>query len=116
MRVNNEQFLASTSGATSFNSLAYPLNQVFGFAIQAVITGSVTGTAKLQVSCDPITRSNVTYQPTNWTDYTGSDQSIAGAGTAVWNVADVEFTWVRLVYTSVSGTGNISANINTRGF
>lgn len=115
MRINNFQFLPSTSGATSFNSLGYALPQVFGCAIQAVITGTLVGSAKLQVSVDPNTLSDPTSQPTNWTDYVGSAQTVSSAGTLVWNISDVWFNWVRIVYTATSGTGNISANINTKG-
>lgn len=115
MRVNNYQFLPAHSGASSFNSNAYSLNQVYGFSIQALITGTLVGSAKLQVSCDPNTQSDPSYQPTNWTDYFASPMAVNAAGTLTWNVSYSWYNWVRLVYTATSGTGNISANINTKG-
>ena len=115
MRVNNDQFLPPTNGASGFNSNAYPLNQIFGFAIQAVITGTLNGSLSLQISCDPNTSAGSDDIPTNWTTYAGSPQTVTGVGTAAWSVSDPWFTWVRLVWTFSSGSGTISEIINSKG-
>lgn len=116
MRINNDTLLASTDGTTSPSSGAYPLAQVYGFAIQMVITGTLAGTVKLQGSTDPgvgpgSSRPNVT----NWTDIAGSSVTVSGAGTVTWNFNGAFYSWVQLVYTNASGTGNVSAQINTKG-
>lgn len=118
MLINTKVFLPATSGATSFNSTGYPLGHVVLFYIQAVITGTLAGTAKLQTSGEPILTGDPNAQPasTSWVDYTGSSQTIASAGVAAWNVADVGFNWVRIVYTASSGTGTITGTIDTTGF
>jgi len=103
-----------TNGASSFNSSPQQLKNAIGYAIQLIVTGTLTGAVKLQGSVDPVTgQSNQI--PTNWTDVQDSSQSVTGAGTVVWNVEDVFYNWVRVVYTASSGSGTIAGTINTKG-
>jgi hypothetical protein len=116
MRVNNDPFILNQVLNANFNSVPQQLNQVFGYSIQGVITGTPTGTVELQMSDDP-NSGNVF--PVNWTVITGTSQSIAAAGTFAYNVSDVGYTWVRLVYTdgsSGSSTAIMNAVINIKGF
>lgn len=116
MRVNNKQFILNQPLNASFNSDPQQTNQVFGYAIQGEITGTPTGTINLQMSADPNVGNNF---PINWTDITGTSQSVAAAGTFAYNVSDVEYNWVRLVYTDGSGgisAATMNANINIKGF
>lgn len=118
MRVNTDTFLPSTSAAASVTSLAYPLTQVALMCVSAQFTGgTLSGAAKLQVSNEPTTQSDPSYQPDGATfaDYTGSSQTVSGTGPLIWDVADVGFNWVRIVYTAASGTGTIVGKITTKG-
>lgn len=86
----------------NYNSSPQQVWVKYGFFIQAVWTGTPTGTFKLQISGDP--QSNVPgAAPTNWSDYSGSSEAISAAGNFYWNVGEVFFNWVRLVYTDGSG-------------
>jgi len=114
MRAANDPLITNQILNASFNSQAISLNQIFGYAIQGVITGTPTGTVSLQASNDPNSIS-----PTNWSTITGTSQSVAAAGTFFYNVADVEYTWMRLVYTdgsSGSSTAVMNAVFNLKGF
>ena len=118
---------ASTVMNTTLNSQALQLENMFGYAIQIVFTGTPTGTFKLQSSCDPVTKANqvfganglVTYTPTNWTDIANSSFTVAAAGNVEWNVTDVGYNYVRVVYTDGSSGGSTAivtvAQFNGKG-
>lgn len=119
MRPFNEPIISNALMNANISSPGIPLAQTFGYAIQAVYTGTPTGTLKLQASNDPLgDLTNPNDQPTNWEDISNSSQSISAAGSFLWNVTDVMYTWVRLVFTDGSGgtsTARLSANINGKG-
>jgi hypothetical protein len=104
---------------------AMQLYNMYGYAIQVVWSGTPTGTWKLQASSDPVPQGSssqplTNYQPTHWSDITDSPFSVTIAGDYMWNVYDVMYNWVRLVYTDTSGgtsTARITdATFNGKGF
>ncbi len=109
--VNDQTLLANHSMATSFTSAWVPLIANVSFSMQAVWTGSPTGTMILQSSCD--TASNeINILPVNPDTIIGSSYSVAGAaGSNTWayNLGVVPFNWVRFSYTAASGTGNLTS-------
>jgi len=114
MRITNE-LLISQSAASSFNSQAFSLQHLYGFAVQAAITGAApTGTLKLQASCDVSQKSDLS-DVVNWTDVPTQTQAISATGTYLFNVDAVHYPYMRLVWVFTSGTGNISARINAKG-
>jgi hypothetical protein len=123
MHVYNKQIVTAFVMNANTNSDPYNLQQIYGFSIQAVYTGTPTGTIKLQASCDPATSYNSTTnvtgsnKPTNWTDIANSSQSLSAAGSYIWNIPDAMYSWVRLVYTdgsSGSSTAVLNATINAK--
>jgi len=120
MRSNNAPLVTNAVMNTTINSPAIQLDQIIGYAIQAVYTGTPTGTLKLQASNDPVKLAyDVNPQvPINWTDIADSDFTVTSAGIYTWNVTDVFYTFVRLVYLDSSGgtsTAVLNANINFKG-
>lgn len=119
MLTNNEVLINNGDAASNITSDVLYLDQMFGFAIQAEITGAPVGTLKLQGSCDPGSPSPL--NPHNgvgvihWTDIADSQQAVTGAGSVVWNFDGAFYKWVRIVYTATSGTGNITARNNSKG-
>ncbi len=97
---------AGTVLSATRNSQAVPLYQIFGYAIQLVFTGTPTGSFKLQGSCDPVPQAAQAaispYSVTNWTDISGSSQSVTAAGSIIWNAEDTMYNYVRVVYTDTS--------------
>ena len=108
--------LSTTTMNTTITSPACQLYNIYGYAIQIVWTGTPTGTLKLQVSSDPVPQGppNVIppFEPTHWSDLTDSPFAITAAGDYMWNVYDVMYNWVRLVYTDASG-GTSTASITS---
>ncbi len=105
---------------TTINSAPVPLMQSWGYAIQVVFTGVPTGNFQLQASCDPIPQARVEeVPPTNWSTVINSTIAVSAAGNLLWNVADMAYTYVRVVYTDTSGgtsTAVITAcNFNGKG-
>lgn len=120
MRVTNELLLPVSDASMSQTSPPAIVDHAWGYAIQVVITGTATGTVKLQGSCDP--GPNANFQAANdpyvvdWTDIANSSQPVTGAGTVTYDVVKTAYPWVRVVYTASSGTGTISARYNAKGF
>lgn len=118
---------ASTVMNATLNSSALQLENMFGYAIQIVFTGTPTGSFKLQSSCDPVTAAGqkfgangaVTFSPTNWTDIADSTFTVSAAGNVEWNVTDVMYNYVRVVYTDTSSGASTaiitSATFNGKG-
>lgn len=107
MKVANVQNIipADTVLNANINSSPMPLYQVYGYSIQAVYTGTPTGTFKLQASSDPVFPGNKGPNSnfvTNWTDVANSSVTVTAAGNYMWNVTDVMYNFVRLVYTDGS--------------
>ena len=118
MRVYNKPVIipANTIMNTTINSQALELLNMYGYSIQVVFTGTPTGTFKLQASSDPVNGvSSGLNTPVNWTDVANSSQSITAAGNYMWNVFDVMYNWVRLVYQDTSG-GTSTAIITVSQF
>lgn len=118
MRIVNNVSANAVDASTSFNGSPVLLEQFYGYSVEVIVTGTVTGSLKLQGSdyfakpsqIDPRGQNIV-----NWVDITGSTQSISGAGTGMYNSPSCQFRWIRPVYTAVSGTGNMTINIEGKG-
>lgn len=119
MKSPNDLLVNAANAAQSFESPAFLLDQMFGVSFQVIIAGTPIGTMKLQGSNDfgtnVLNGNNPTLGVTNWTDITGSSQSITGAGTGVYNAVNDLFRWIKVVYTAVSGSGSISVRVNAKG-
>lgn len=105
MKTYNIQIATAVPMNANFASPALQLKNMYGYAIQAKWTGTPTGTFKLQASCDPLEINTMTefVTPTHWTDIATSSYAVTAAGDYMWNVFDVMYNFVRLVYTDGSG-------------
>jgi len=109
------------TGARTTNFQAILIDQIYGYAIQAVWTGTGNGELKLQGSCTPIPRSmnisaNTAYPITTWTDIEDSNRDVPGtAGNAIWNIKGSMYNFIRIVYTQTSGTLVLNANMVVKG-
>lgn len=117
MRIITDVIANNVDASTSFNSGNIYIENCFSYSVQVVVTGTVAGSLKLQASNDVI---NIQSDPdgsgvTNWTDITGSTQAISGAGNGIYNVSSSIYKWLRAVYTSSSGTGNMTITVEAKG-
>ena len=86
------------------------------YTIAAIITGTPSGTLKIQASNDPETNDTQTNStglapavgPVNWVDIADSSFAVASAGETMWNVRYIGYNYVRVVYTDASGGTSIA--------
>lgn len=116
LRPGNDVIINNGDASVDLVSPAYLLEYVVVLAVQASITGSPTGTLRLQGSCDAGNPKNPLPNINTWTDILNSPTSVTGAGSVSWNYKDPGYKWIRALYTAASGTGNITVTINTKGF
>ena len=99
--------------AASFNGDAMGIEYVNGYSICATWTevGTLDGTLKLQASNNPFTDNvNMTPAPDAvWVDIAGSSIVVSDAGSQFWNVSDSNYSAYRIVWTRVSGSGELKA-------
>jgi hypothetical protein len=122
MRVFNKQIATNVSIASGFTSAYVPLKSTYMYSMVAIITGSPTGTLKLQASNDPETNDTQINStglppavgPSNWVDIANSTFTITSAGETMWNVRDPAYNYVRVVYTG-SGAATMTLIVNSKG-
>lgn len=120
MNVYNKTFLTNQTLNTNINSQALELLNMFGYSIQAKITGTPNGELKLQGSDDKFLFASPVQpeQVNTWNDIHGSNVTVTTAGTTTWNATDSFYNFVRLVYTdasSGSSTALLTATFNGKG-
>jgi hypothetical protein len=117
--------LRNDSGSlnASFNGDAFLLDSMEGFSIATAWTetAGLTGSFKLQASNNAFNDNPAYPASLNvnasalWADIPGSTVAVAGSGTQFWNVSDVYYRAVRIVWTNTAGTGTYAANIWAKG-
>lgn len=106
----------STVLNTTVNSAPVPLYQTWFYAVQVVFTGVPTGSFSLQGSCDPIPQARVEeITPTNWSTIVNSTTAVTAPGNLMWNISEIGYNYVRVVYTDTSG-GTSTAIITVATF
>jgi hypothetical protein len=120
MHVYNKKIVTNAVMNTTVISDPYNVQQLYGVAIQVSYTGTPTGTFKLQASADPATAyaSPSSDTPLVWSDIINSPYSVTAAGDYMWNVFEIMYNYIRVVYTDTSGgtsTAVLNARINTKG-
>jgi hypothetical protein len=123
MRVYNKQISTNVALNANYNSPAALLKSIYVYAVAAIVTGTPTGTIKLQASNDPETNDTMPLgipqpAPVNWVDIKDSSFVLSAAGETMWNVQAVGYNYVRVVYTDSSGgtsTATMNVIINAKG-
>lgn len=99
----NFQLVSAGSLGADYTSPSVDLTVYYGASLQAVWTGgSANGTLSLQVSNDGV----------NWSDLTGSDIAVSGAGNFTWDLTQTNVAYVRIIFAYTSGTGSLSIQVN----
>lgn len=107
----------------NINGPAAALKNIVMYSVVANITGVPTGTLTLQASNDPETNTvmplnNPQPPPTVWATIANSNFTVTTAGVTMWNVSDVAYNYVRVVYTDASSgasTAHMDVVVNAKG-
>ena len=116
-RTHRYQYLNAKDMTTTFEGTPIDVEAREGFSVIAAWTqtsGTLSGTIKLQASNNYTTQAQpMASNPDNatWTDVTGSLVNVSGSGSYGWNVSDVYYAWVRVVYTATTGVGTANAYV-----
>lgn len=119
MRIANIPLIVAGDCTQPLASDPIELDHIYGYAVQAVFSGTPAGTVALQASCDPPSAyATAGTTPSNWTEITGSSQAVSGEMTYLPNVIGGFYNWVRLIFTPTeegSNEGTLNARINIKG-
>lgn len=101
-------YLKGQSLSSSFTSQPFPVGQHDRFAIQIRITGNngLSGTLKMQVSINDV----------HYVDVSDATFSISGPDDFIVSVTQFAYRFIRLNYTAQSGTGTLTAEVNSVNF
>lgn len=106
--------LTSIDAATgTVNGFELNANQGFACSLQAIGTGTLAGTLKLQYSNDPSELKSPA--PTNWTD-SGLTVALTAGSIVIIPKTDICYNWVRAVFTASGGAGTVTARIKMNGY
>lgn len=98
------------TGTNAYTSAVIPLDRISLVAIVLTTTSTATGSAKLQGTVDGAT----------WVDLANSGQStflsVSGANSYYWNLTDIAFKKLRVVYTNATNSGTISGAWYAKSF
>lgn len=112
MKFVSDKIINAESVAVSIQSETILIDQIYGFSIQAIFTGSPNGNLKIQASCDDVQKSS---DVTNFVDVAGASATITAAGSVIIQQQYAFYKWFRVVYTATSGSGNLTVNYNGKG-
>jgi hypothetical protein len=113
MKIATKKIISAGNIGANVTGSAVLVDQVYSYAIQAVVTGTApNGTLKAQFSCDDVpSEADIV----SWSDVSGATVSISATGTYGFLVEFAPYKWMRITYTRTSGTGAIDVNYCAKG-
>lgn len=121
MRQPNVPIMVNVSLGADAASNPIFMEQEAMVSIQAIWSGSPVGNFTIETTDDagqvnPATGLPVPASVADWNTYTGSTVAAGGStGIFTWRIWQNPDRWIRLKYTSTSGTGTINARSNAKG-
>ncbi len=110
-------YIASTGVNQNFATSGFNLVDYNGYAVQAIYTGNVLGTASLEGTIGrPLEGAQI---PSLYTTISGTTQVLASSGNFIWNVSGAYYRGVRVRWASsgIAGTtGTIAFAFNAKQF
>lgn len=106
----------SMTGTAVINGIAVNAAHIETASFQANYSAgsSPIGTLQVQGSNDIVV--NTGDAPTHWANI-GSTVAVSGgnSGSVMAPVLNINYDWIRIVYTNTSGTGTLNVNMSARG-
>jgi hypothetical protein len=111
MKVANDKIVDAGSMGADITSDAVLIDQLYGFSLQSIYTGSPVGDLIFQVSNDDVT---IPSQVVNWNNL-ASAVAIAAVGTNLQNFIGTNYKWLRVFFDRTSGTGSLTVTLCGKG-
>jgi len=116
MNQSVKQIISAASAAVDQSSSPIDARNLLYISVQAVITGTSTGTLKLQFSNDILDPTLTLSAPTNWSDIPNATVVVAGAGVVAIPKTDLCYQTIRAVFIHTNGaSGTITVNTKVIG-
>lgn len=107
-------FPSTDLSTASIQSDPISIDNLSGFSLCLILSGSPVGSFKLQASNDPV-EEPASVSSSSWVDIVGSSYSVSASGPILWNHSAAYFKWLRCIWTKTSGTGAITnATLNVK--
>ena len=113
MNVTLESRTVTASMATSQTLTGFTLYNTKNFSAVISWSGTPSGTISLEVSNDSTDGVNGTWVA--YTDVTLGTQPAGSTGKFGVSLADIGYRWIRVVYTSSSGSGTLTVSATGKG-
>jgi hypothetical protein len=136
--VNGQMSLQPAIGGTlsaSFSTPGVDISHLYGFAVSAVLSGSITGSVSLYGACSPGYAKNppdfasqtsgqgqvfLDQGISDWVQIPGAMQQLScstlgGPSTVLFNVSQQFYKWVQVQWSHNAGTGSIDVFVNGKG-
>lgn len=117
IRVTDNTFQLASSFANAEAGTEINLTGEGSGVHTVAVQDTISGIIKLQISNDGFdgnVNNNLNASAT-WVDYTGSSQTVSGAGTAAWNVSGVYFKCIRVAWVYTAGLGTATNILHAKG-
>lgn len=111
MKIANEKIVNAGSMGADITSSAILIDQLYGFSVQSVYTGTPVGDLIFQVSNDDVPLAS---QVVNWNNI-ATAVSISAAGSNLQNFIGTNYKWLRVFYDRTSGTGTLTVTLCGKG-
>lgn len=96
------QLMSAANAGANATSVQATLGDLSNFSIHVDFSsGTLNGTLTLECSNDN----------TDWVTVTGSTQSVASGASHMWNIANANYRYVRVVWAWTSGTGTATVRM-----
>jgi hypothetical protein len=105
-RTDDVVLLTNSSMGADFEAPPINVAAYIGISVQAIYTGSPTGTLVIQAS-GAVTNRPGDIDSSSWVDI-GNDP-VTAAGSSLFNIRTPFYKWVRIVYRRTSGTGTVTS-------
>ena len=107
MAVEQGILLKAASLGADVASVAVNIEHITRMSLHLILTGTPVGAIQLQCSNDPVADGDSVI---NWIDYTDGVAAVSGAMGVMFNLKEISFKWIRVIYVRSSGTGAITCN------
>jgi hypothetical protein len=111
MRLIYKSLASGTSANANFTTNAVAVGEFSTYSVTCNVTSTATGTVALQASNDWAADETGPASP-KWVEISGANSAIVTGSDVMFNVQNSGYTWMRVIYTSTSGTGTATIDFN----